>query len=161
MNIWGQLADATLWHHLQLHRVTQASPTGHPLLRRRWRPLPHTYIACIRTGISEKSLSWQAVFECVCAAGQESSQQTNASHCVTCSVSFHTPSFASQPVVTGTFQSEKCKAGLVPRQVIDRQPVIMQSIFIFYLLLKYKDSASVPGNECSLSLCLAWIWKCV
>lgn len=38
--------------------------------------------------------------------------------------------------------------------MIDSQAVIMKSIFIFYLLSRYKDSASVPGNECCLALSL-------
>lgn len=67
------------------------------------------------------------------------------------------PTSPSQPAEMGTSPWGKCKAGLVLQQLSDRQAVIMKSIFIFYLLSRYKDSASVPGNERCLALSLTWL----
>lgn len=159
------MADATFWHQLwhretrELCRVTQELPPEHPLLRGRWRPSHPTYVAFICMSVSqEKPFLAGCVWMHVCCRARERWADCHQSpRSLLCLLS----RFPSRPAVTGTFRSEKCEAGLVQWQVIDSRPLIMKSIFIFYLLSRYKDSASVPGNECSLSLSLAWVWKCV
>lgn len=66
-------------------------PTGHHLLRGKWRSLIPTSRSFSSVIVRKKKNNfWQAVLACTCAEGHGSSQQTDASHYVTCPGSSHT-----------------------------------------------------------------------